>query len=104
MYNGDDVTEGNRIFIWTSETQAGAGLSAVGHVTRCEADGHRIVVDVQIEIDHARQFGLDQIAPYRDVEDGSALSGISKKLHRQSHNKIAALNEQEASLLEQYFS
>jgi hypothetical protein len=103
MYNGNNVTEGDQVFIWFSETQGGVGLSAVGHVTRVEAINDRITVEIQIDNDHACPFGNEQIACYRDMEEGSALPGLAKKLYLHSHNKIAALNELEAALLEQYF-
>jgi hypothetical protein len=104
MHNGKSISCGDRIFIWTSETSGGRGLVAVGHVTSRTINGGRVVAEVLVEATVRRQFGLNQIEPYRDVEDGSPISELARLLYRQAHNKAAALNEPSGELLEDHFA
>lgn len=104
MYNGKSISSGDQIFIWTSETSGGRGLIAVGHVTSRTINGSRVVAEVHVEATVRRQIGLNEIAPYRDVEDGSPESELARLLYRQAHNKVAALDETLREFLEGYFA
>ncbi len=104
MYGGKAAVAGDRIYIWTSELQGGSGLTANGYIVSADASGGRTALEVQVETGNASSFGIEEIAPYRDIEDGSAISGIAHKLYRHAHNKVCAISEPEADLLESHFS
>ena len=104
MYNGKSISFGDRIFIWTSETAGGRGLIAVGSVTSRTISGGRVVAEILVESAARRQLGLSEIAPYRDVENGSPESELARLLYRQAHNKVAALNETSRGFLEGHFA
>lgn len=104
FYGGRDITAGDRMFVWLSERQGGKGLFARGTVVRVVDPGQRIVLDVQIDnCNGSRRFGVEDIAPYRDREDGSPLAGLAHKLYRHAHNKITTLTTREAAILEEIF-
>lgn len=104
MYGGRDIAPGERIYLWFSEQQGGFGLFGNGSVLRLLEAGARVGLDVRIDnVAVARCFGVAEISPYRDLADGSAVAGLSSKLYRHSHNKIASLTASEACFLDQYF-
>jgi hypothetical protein len=104
MYNGKSISPGDRIFIWTSETSGGRGLIAAGRVTSLTINGSRVAAEVLVEATVKRQIGLNEISPYRDVEDSSPESEIARLLYRQAHNKVAELGETSSEFLEGHFS
>lgn len=105
MYNGKSISSGDRIFIWTSETAGGRGLVAVGSVISApEINGSRVLAEVLVEATVLRQLGLSEIDAYRDVEDGSPESDLARLIYRQSHNKVAALDEISTEFLEEHFT
>ncbi|MFQ1702423.1 hypothetical protein ACJ5NV_17700 [Loktanella agnita] len=103
MYGGNQIAVGERIYIWTSEHQGGRGLVAVGSVANLEIIGSRVAVDILVEAAVQRPFDLTEIAPFRDVADGSPVSELARMLYRQAHNKVAALDQPTTTLLEEHF-
>lgn len=104
MYGGNSISPGDRIFIWTSETSGGRGLTAAGRVSSVTFNGSRVAAEVLVEATVRRQIGLNEISPYRDVEEVSPESEIARLLYRQAHNKVAALDEPSREFLEGHFS
>lgn len=99
-YGGAAVAAGDQIFLWSSETQGGAGLWAFGHVVQRNATGNRVRLEITVESSRPREpLGKDDLALYRDVVDDDPRSGLARKLYRHAHNKIAALTNDEIDFL-----
>jgi hypothetical protein len=103
MYGGSQILVGERIFIWTSERQGGQGLAAAGSVISLEITGSRVIADIFVESSILRPLGLTEIAPFRDIADGSPVSELARMLFRHAHNKVAMLDQQTTTLLETHF-
>lgn len=104
MYGGSQILVGQRIFIWTSESQCGQGLAAAGSVIGLEMIGKCVTADILVESSVLRPLGLTEIAPFRDVADGSPISELARMLFRHAHNKVAMLDQRTAALLETHFN
>lgn len=103
MYGGNQISDGERVFIWTSEHQGGRGLVAVGRVTSLRFTGPRVLANILVEGRALRPFNLGNIAPFRDVADGSPASELARMLYRHALNKVAALDQPTTAFLEEHF-
>ena len=100
-----DVQLGDEVFVWLSETQGGLGLSWRGTVEKARPERDRICVTVSVfSRVSSRRLTKADLEPFRDVNDGSPISGLARKLYKHAHNKIAELNAEEAALLRKYFA
>ncbi len=93
------LTRGDRVFLWWSETQGGAGL--VGHGLCHEARFDGIVWRAAVEVidDRFRGFGKANLANWRNAGCAIPPGTLSAKLYRNSHNKVVAITELEAAFL-----
>jgi len=104
MYGGDAIRAGDVVFLWASETQGGEGLWARGTVLRRLPDRQRVTIETSIDRRRTgEQFSTRHLEPYRNATGTDPLIGLSRKLYRHAHNKIARLSDDEASLLGRYF-
>lgn len=94
---------GDKVYIWFSETQGGAGLAYRG-VIFALSDVAPLSVAVQIEA-ACQPSTLTKAHLQAEVETGSGspLAGLAAKLYTHAHNKIAALDATEAQWLDQFF-
>jgi hypothetical protein len=102
-YGGRAVAPGVEAFVWFSGTTQRLAWSA--EVVRVDpVVGRRIPLLVHL-ITRARPdaLGIAELRPYRNVRDGSALAGLSRKLFFHAHDKIATLTSPEADLLRSFF-
>lgn len=105
VFYGARPEPGQTVYIWESETAGGHGLAMRGQIE----DVHRLAgrqVQLRIRIDAdrtAQPFTVAILAPYRDVRDDGALSGLARKLYRNAHNKIALLTATEEDFLHGFF-
>ncbi len=104
MYGGGEIASGADVYLWASETQGGAGLWARGTVLGVEPGANKPVVTVRVEeMVNSGNFGIEQIAPHRDSSANTPIVGLARKLYKQSHNKVARITTDEASLLQRLF-
>jgi hypothetical protein len=97
----DWPVRGNEAFVWTSETQEGAGLAALGIVTRSDSvQGH---VEVFVTALPARELKNDHLKPYRDSGGSQPIEKIANRLYFHSHHKAIALCEPTGDWLREYF-
>jgi hypothetical protein len=94
---------GDRIFLWWSEAQGGHGLAARGQIFDARRDGRDWIVQVEPLDRRSRTFGRRDLAPFRDVDDGSALAALARDFYRHSHNKIAPVSIGTEAFLDGYF-
>ncbi|HEY3908421.1 MAG TPA: hypothetical protein VGM07_00860 [Stellaceae bacterium] len=103
-YGGRAVFRGAEAFIWFSGTVQGLAWSA--EVLRVDPPIGRLIPALVRLIDPAFPGapGIAELMPFRDVRDGTALSGLSCKIYRHAHDKVAELTTEEANLLRSYFA
>jgi hypothetical protein len=112
MYDGKLISKGDKIFVFASENEGGAGLVASGIVTSAEAIPRKIGVErqtprVSIAVNRvslaARPLGRAQLKPYSKSNDGRPETELNFKFYRQATNKIIGLSEGAAAFLRGFF-
>lgn len=112
MYGGKRIAVGDRVFLFASENEGGAGLVACGLVTAAEAvprtpglarQTPRVGVAVRREALAKRPLGRRALKPFADWSDGRPESELNFKLYRQATNKVVGLSEETAAFLETFF-
>lgn len=94
------LVRGDRVFLWWSETQGGAGL--VGHGLCHEARFDGIVWRAAVEVfdDRFRGFGKGNLAASRNAGSAVPLTTLAAKLYKHSLNKVVAISASEAAFLD----
>ncbi|TIP33348.1 MAG: hypothetical protein E5X90_07910, partial [Mesorhizobium sp.] len=101
MYGGKHIAEGDTIFVFASENEAGQGLVARGVVTSSEAipkrsDRERQTPRVSVAIRRTalatRRLGRDELKRFKDWSDGRPETELNFKFYRQATNKIVSLS------------
>lgn len=112
MYGGKRIAAGDKIFIFASENEGGAGLIASGVVTSAEAiaprrgvarQTPRVSVNVQRTAFAKRPLGRSELKLFRDWEDGRPETELNFKFYRQATNKIVGLSDETAAFLQEFF-
>jgi hypothetical protein len=99
IYEDADPAAGDAIFIWFSESAGGTGLAGRGVV---QAVSHDDPIDVAILVEATSPITPMQnrsLRVSRNAGDGSPIGALSRKLYRNSLNKVAHLEEPEAERL-----
>lgn len=94
------LRRGDRVFLWWSEAQGGAGLAGYGLCVEASAQAGGWRAMVEVVTDRYRGFAKANLAPYRDVEDGSPQASLAAKLYRHALNKVVAITPGEEAFLE----
>ncbi|WP_292171561.1 hypothetical protein [Mesorhizobium sp.] len=106
------IAEGDTIFVFASENEAGQGLVARGVVTSSEAipkrsDRERQTPRVSVAIRRTalatRRLGRDELKRFKDWSDGRPETELNFKFYRQATNKIVSLSHGTAALLDGFF-
>lgn len=112
MYGGKHIAEGDTIFVFASENEAGQGLVARGVVTSSEAiakrsDRERQTPRVSVAIRRTalatRRLGRDELKRFKDWSDGRPETELNFKFYRQATNKIVSLSHGTAAFLDGFF-
>ncbi|AOO79352.1 hypothetical protein [Bosea vaviloviae] len=111
MYGGKHIAAGDVIFIFASENEAGQGLIARGVVTSAETVPRRPGVErqtprVSIAIERTalarRALGRCALKPFASWNDGRPETELNFKFYRQATNKIVAISDEAAALLDAF--
>jgi|SRR5690349_15258975 len=112
MYGGKQIAEGDRVFIFASENQGGAGLVASAIVTSAKAlakkrgiarQTPRVSITVRRTRLAKRRLGRKELKPFSDWSDGRPETELSFKLYRQATNKIVGISDEAAAFLRRFF-
>lgn len=102
-YEGARPGPGDQVFLWFSETTRGAGLAGRG-VIHAVSDEDPADLAIVIEAGApSRALAKAHLAPHRDESEGP-LAGLARKLFRHAHNKVAALDGEEAAFLTEHWA
>lgn len=101
---------GSEIFVWTAETQGGAGLVALGEIEAigpAEGDRRRSITIRLAARSPARPLGKANLAAHdyrvNEGEADTAAGRLTAKLYGHSLNRVVELDDDEAELLRARF-
>ena len=112
MYGGKRIAAGDRVFVFASENEGGAGLVAAGVVTSAEAvaprpgierQTPRVSIAVTQVMPASRRLGRAELRAFADWDDGRPETELNFKLYRQATNKIVGLSDVAAEFLQRFF-
>lgn len=112
MYGGKRIAAGDRLFVFASENEGGAGLVAAGIVADvrevARAPGvarqtPRVSITVTRLMPARRRLGRAELRPFADWDDGRPETELNFKFYRQATNKIVGLSDPAAAFLERHF-
>lgn len=112
MYGGKQIAEGDEIFVFASENEAGQGLVARGIVTAAEAVAKRPGIArqtprVSITVKRTglakRPLGRSELRRFEDWADGQPKTELNFKFYRQATNKIVGISDEAAAFLGTFF-
>lgn len=99
-YKAASPAAGDEVFLWHSGTAGGTGLAARGLIDAISNDNPIDLAITVTDIASRPCFGVEDLKAHRDLDDGAPIAGLAKTLYRHSLNKVAALSEDEAALLD----
>jgi hypothetical protein len=112
MYGGKHITVGDRVFVFASENEGGAGLVASGIVTAAEPTPRlpgverqtpRVSIRLRRTALAKRPLGRSDLKPFSAWDDGRPETELNFKFYRQATNKIVGLSDIAAAFLERFF-
>lgn len=112
MYGGKHVAEGDTIFVFASENEGGAGLTAIGVVTAAEATPKKrglarqtpcVSISIRRTAFAKRRLGRSELKLFSDWKDGRPETELNFKYYRQATNKIVGLSDEAAAFLRGFF-
>ena len=111
MYGGKRIAEGDAIFVFASENDA--GLLASGLVTSATAipkkhgvarQTPRVSITVKRIALAKRRLGRGELKPFSNWNDGRPETELNFKFYRQATNKIVGISDDAATYLRRFFS
>lgn len=112
MYGGKRVGVGDRIFVFASETNGGAGLIASGIVTAAALIARtpglarqtpRVSLTIRRAAVAKRRLGRAELKGFSDRTDGRPETELNFKFYRQATNKLVGLSDGAAAFLGRFF-
>lgn len=104
-YGNVSLAPGDRVFLWWSEAQGGAGL--VGYGTCLSTASTSDSVEAVVEPVRVREagvgFGRERLRPFRDVAGDAPEATLAKTLYKHSLNKVVQISPSEEAFLEELF-
>ena len=111
MYGGKRIAAGDRIFVFASENDGGAGRVAM--VTSASASAKKPGIErrtprVSIRAERTalatRRLGRGELKPFSHWDDGRPETELNFKFYRQATDKIVGISDAAAAFLAQYFT
>lgn len=99
-YGSVAIARGDRVFLWWSEAQRGAGLVGHGLCNEADFEGSYWRVAVEVIDDGFRGFGTADLAKWRNSFADLPEATLAAKLYRHSLNKVVAISDTEAAFLD----
>lgn len=100
-YRDVSLALGDRVLLWWSEAQGGAGL--VGYGTCISTASTLDLVKAVVEPVRLREagfgFGREQLRPFRDVPGDAPEATLAKTLYKHSLNKVVQISPPEEAFL-----
>src|SRR5262245_9776680 len=112
MYGGKHIAQGDTIFVFASENEAGPGLLASGVVTAAKAipkkrglarQTPRVSITITRTALAKRRLGRSELKRFCDWNDGRPETELNFKFYRQATNKIVGISDEAATFLRGFF-
>jgi len=112
MYGGNQIAEGDTVFVFASENEGGPGLIASGVVTSAKAIAKkrgitrqtpRVSIIVRRTALAKGRLGRSELKPFSDWNDGRPETELNFKFYRQATNKIVGISDEAAAFLRGFF-
>ena len=112
MYGGKHIAKGDRIFVFASQNEGGAGLIASGVVTSAKAIAKkrgiarqtpRVSITIRRTALAKRRLGRSELRVFSDWNDGRPETEFNFKFYRQATNKIVAISDEATAFLRGFF-
>jgi len=112
MYGGKAIAEGDQVFIFTSENEAGSGLVARGVVSAAKATPQkpgiarqtpRVSITVRRTALAKLRLVRNELKLFSDWNDGRPETELNFKFYRQATNKIVGISDKTAIFLDRFF-
>jgi hypothetical protein len=112
MYGGKHIAEGDKVFVFASENEAGPGLIASGVVTSAKAiprkpgiarQTPRVSVTIRRTAVAKRRLGRSELKRFSDWNDGRPETELNFKFYCQATNKIVGISDEAATFLRGFF-
>ena len=112
MYGGKHIAEGDTIFVFASENEAGPGLIASGTVTSAGAIAKkrgiarqtpRVSIAIRRTALAKRRLGRRELKPFSNWSDGRPETELNFKFYRQATSKIVGISDEAAAFLRRFF-
>jgi hypothetical protein len=112
MYGGKHIAAGDKVFVFASENEGGAGLIASGVVVSARAIAKqrgmarqtpRVSVVIRRTARAKRALGRRELKLFSDWDDGRPGTELNFKLYRQATNKIIGISPEAAAFLRNFF-
>lgn len=99
------ISSGDRVFLWSSETQGGQGLVGHGRCLSANSDGGMLRAEVEIGAldQQGVGYGRDHLRPFRDNPSATPEATLAKKLYKHSLNKAVQITPDEETFLDTFF-
>lgn len=91
----------DRVFLWWSEAQGGAGLAGHGLLVHARQAGSLLMAEVEPITLMNCGFNRANLRPFRDATGSDPRVGLAAKLYRHALNKVVAITPAEAAFLDQ---
>jgi hypothetical protein len=112
MYGGKRIAVGDRIFVFASENEGGAGLIAAGVVTAAEAVARRqgserqaplVSISIGRPVRAKRRLGRAELRPFQNWADGRPETERNFKLYRRATNNVVGISAEAVAFLRDFF-
>src|SRR5258706_7696822 len=109
---GEQIAEGDTVFVFASENEGGQGLIARGVVTSAEAIAKkrgiarqtpRVSLTIRRTALARRPMGRSELKHFTDWNDGQSGTELNFKFYRQATNKIAGISDEAAAFPSEFF-
>ena len=112
MYGGRRIAAGDKVFLFASEHEGGAGLIARGIVTAAAAvprkpgiarQTPRVTITVRRSKPARRSLGRNELKRFSNWRDGRPETELNFKFYRQATNKIGGITSAAEKFLDRFF-
>jgi len=112
MYGGRRIAAGDKVFLFASEHEGGAGLIAKGIVTAAAAvprkpgiarQTPRVTITVRRSKPARRSLGRNELKRFSNWRDGRPETELNFKFYRQATNKIGGITSAAEKFLDRFF-
>jgi hypothetical protein len=112
MYGGKRIAAGDKVFLFASEHEGGAGLIARGIVTAAAAvprkpgiarQTPRVTITVRRSGPARRSLGRKELKRFSNWRDGRPETELNFKFYRQATNKIGGITSAAEKFLDRFF-